>query len=653
MNSLGVEMPAVPELEAASRMRGMVRTVVAATAAIGLVIAIAQMLHLPLFGITIIANAYYYILLAAFLSVAFLVFPARKADHARVPWYDWALFAVCAATNLYLAWHGFDIIQRGWDMVAPPGPTAAGAVLCLLALEGIRRVGGTVLFAVAAFFAVFPIFADSMPGVLWGASLDPLEAIRAHSMGVESVIGIPFRTVADLLIGYLIFGVALVVTGGGEFFMDFANALMGRTRGGPAKVAVISSGLQGMLSGSVVSNVITSGVMTIPTMQRCGYRPAYAAAVEACASTGGAIMPPVMGAAAFIMASFLNVPYSEIAVAAILPAYLYYLALTLQADFYAARLGLKGLPEAEIPKLWDTLKDGWVFLFSIVALGYMLVVVRIETHAPLVATAFLIVAAIVRRKDRFTPRRFVDFLLESGVSIAQLVAILAGIGFLVGSLSITGVAGAFSRELIQYAGGNQFLLLLLGAATSFILGMGMTVSSCYIFLAIVLAPALVESGVPAMAAHLFILYFGTLSYITPPVALAAISAAAINNSNAMQVGFHSIRLGVVLLVVPFVFVINPSLIMQGPWQGIVQTVITTSLGVWLIASGFEFYLYGVGRLGRISAALLVVAGGLLFLPGWQTGLAGFAIALCVYLYGRHRGRPRRDQGPAFREASAP
>src|SRR5690606_19844711 len=309
------------------------------------------------------------------------------------------------------------------------------------------------------------------------------------------------------------------------------------------------------------SNVVTSGVMTIPTMQRCGYKPSYAAAVEACSSTGGAIMPPVMGAAAFIMASFLNVPYAEIVVAAALPAVLYYLALIFQADLYAARTGLKGLPDEEIPSLWETLKDGWVFLFSIVALTYMLIVVRIETYAPMIATAFLLVAAILRKKNRFTPRKALELIVESGINIAHLVAVLAGIGFLVGSLSITGVAGAFARELIEYAGGNQALLLLFGAITSFVLGMGMTVSSCYIFLAIVLAPALVESGVPAMVAHLFILYYGTLSYITPPVALAAITAAAINKSNPIQVGFHSLRLGIVLLIVPFVFVINPSLIM--------------------------------------------------------------------------------------------
>lgn len=613
-----------------SRLRGPAKLAVAIVSAIGLVVAIAQVFHVPVFGFVIIANSYYYVLLATFLSIAFLAFPGREADENRVCWYDWLLFAISIAANLYLAVHGLDIIQQGWDMAAPPLPTFVAGILCLLALEGLRRATGTLLFVIALFFAFYPLFADHMPGFLWGVNLPLAETIRAHAMGVESIVGIPFRTVAELLFGYLIFGVALVVTGGGDFFMDFANALMGRSRGGPAKVAVISSGLQGMLSGSVVSNVVTSGVMTIPTMQRCGYRPAYAAAVEACSSTGGAIMPPVMGAAAFIMASFLNVPYAQIVVAAALPAILYYLALIIQADLYAARTGLKGLPEEEIPNLWETIKDGWVFLFSIVALTYMLIVVRIETYAPMIATLFLLVAAVLRKKNRFTPAKAVELIIESGVNIAHLVAVLAGIGFLVGSLSITGVAGAFARELIEYAHGNQALLLLFGAITSFVLGMGMTVSSCYIFLAIVLAPALVQSGIPPMVSHLFILYYGTLSYITPPVALAAITAAAINKSNPITVGFYSLRLGIVLLIVPFIFVINPSLIMQGSLYEITETVITASLGVWLIASGFEFYLYGVGRVGKIEAALLVIAGGLLFFPGLETGIPGLLITLGLY-----------------------
>ncbi|MCC7271166.1 MAG: TRAP transporter fused permease subunit [Alphaproteobacteria bacterium] len=612
------------------RLQGAARIAVLVVTAVVLAVTIDHTMALRLAGFVLIENAFYYVIVGGFLAVAFLAFPARAADGGQVRWYDWGLSAASLAAGTYLAAHGTEITTQGWDLAAPPLPTAAAAVVCVLALEGIRRAGGTILFVMAAFFAAYPLFADHLPGIFWGVQLSPAETVRAHALGLESIIGIPLRTVADLLIGYLLFGVALVVTGGADFFMDFANALMGRTRGGAAKVAVVSSGLQGMLSGSVVSNVITSGVMTIPAMQRTGYKPAYAAAVEACSSTGGAIMPPVMGAAAFIMASFLNMPYGEIALAAAAPAVLYYLALLLQADLYAARNGLVGLPREEIPSLKATLKDGWVFLFSIVAMAYLLIVMQLEVLAAFASTALLLAAALVRRKNRLTLAKFAEFIVESGVAVGQLVAILAGIGFIVGALSITGVGTAFSRELVQYAAGNVTLLLILGALTSFILGMGMTVSSCYIFLAIVLAPALVQAGIQPLVAHLFILYYGTLSFITPPVALAAISAAAINKSNAMAVGFHSMRLGVVLFFVPFLIVIDPALLLIGPWHEIVLQIVNTSIGVWLLAMGFEAYLYGVGAVGWPIAALTIAAGFLVVFPTWTTTAAGAVLALAAY-----------------------
>ncbi|BBK33255.1 TRAP transporter 4TM/12TM fusion protein [Stella humosa] len=612
------------------RLQGAPRLAVLVTTAALLAVTIDHTMSLRLAGIVLIENAYYYLITGGFLAVAFLAFPARPADRQRVGWYDWVLAAVAVATGIYLAAHGTEITTQGWDLAAPPLPTAAAAAVCILALEGIRRVGGTLLFVMAAVFACYPLFAGHLPGIFWGVELGAAETVRAHALGQESIIGIPLRTVADLLIGYLLFGVALVVTGGADFFMDFANALMGRTRGGAAKVAVVSSGLQGMLSGSVVSNVITSGVMTIPAMQRTGYKPAYAAAVEAVASTGGAIMPPVMGAAAFIMASFLNMPYGEIALAAAAPAILYYLALLLQSDLYAARHGLVGLSRAEVPSLWATLKDGWVFLFAIVAMAYLLIGMQLEVLAAFAATGLLLVAALLRRRNRLNWAMIEAFIVESGVAVGQLVAILAGIGFIVGALSITGVGTAFSRELVQYAAGSVPLLLVLGAITSFILGMGMTVSSCYIFLAIVLAPALVQAGIQPLVAHLFILYYGTLSFITPPVALAAISAAAINNSNAMMVGFYSMRLGVVLFFVPFLIVIDPALVLIGTPQEILFQMVNATAGVSLLAMGFEAYLYGVGRVSRPVAALTIAAGALVVFPTWQTTAVGIVLALAAY-----------------------
>ena len=277
---------AIPAGEA--RTGGFAHWIVLAFAAIGILLHINQIFNIQFFvGWLMIDTSYFYILVGLFLPLVFLIYPVHPKATGRVPWYDWLLFAVTFAGPMYLAYYGEDIIQKGWDLVAPTAPTIVAAVICLVALESVRRVGGWTLFAICAFFFTYPLFAEHMPGFMWGPSSSPEELVRLHAMGTESIIGVPMRVVASLLIGFLIFGSALVITGGGEFFMAFATALMGRTRGGPAKVAILSSGFFGSLSGSVISNVVTTGQLTIPTMKRVGYPPVYAASVEACASTGG------------------------------------------------------------------------------------------------------------------------------------------------------------------------------------------------------------------------------------------------------------------------------------------------------------------------------------------------------------------------------
>ncbi|MBU2532630.1 MAG: TRAP transporter fused permease subunit, partial [Alphaproteobacteria bacterium] len=363
----------------------------------------------------LIDTSYFYLLAGLFLGTVFLIYPAHYAARHRIPWYDWVLALATLSLTVYLAWNGERIVQEGWDIVAPMDAnfvssivpflgegsvsdvTILAAIFCFLALEGVRRVGGFVLFCICFFFFLYPLFSENMPGFLWGPSSDFAQLVQQHALGTESIIGVPMRVVAGLLIGFLIFGSALVITGGGEFFMTFATALMGKARGGPAKVAILSSGFFGSLSGSVISNVVTTGQLTIPTMKRVGYPATYAGAVEACASTGGALMPPVMGAVAFIMAEFLNVPYSTVMMAAIVPALLFYLALLFQADNYAARNGLKGQPASEIPDLWDTLRKGWHFLLSLALLIYLLVWVGIEAHAPYYATVLLLITSAFQK----------------------------------------------------------------------------------------------------------------------------------------------------------------------------------------------------------------------------------------------------------------
>ncbi len=612
------------------RLTGVAWFVVLALGSLGIVLVVNQIFSLALFGFRPLSTAYYYLVIALFLPVAYLAFPARQADQEQVRWYDWALALLALATCGYLASQAVNIITRGWDIDAPPLPTSAGALLVLLSLEGVRRCGGTILFVICSVFAVFPLFADHMPGALWGTQYTALEAARAHAMGVESIIGIPMRIVSELLIGFLVFGSALIISGGGAFFMNFAMALMGGRRGGPAKVSILSSAFFGSLSGSVISNVISTGAMTIPTMRKSGYPPHYAGAVEACASTGGTLMPPVMGAVAFIMASFLNVSYVSVMAAALVPAVLFYIALMLQSDCYAARVGLKGLPRAALPRLGPVLRQGWVYLVSLGVLVWLLIGYRIESMAPFYASVLLVLTAIWLNRGAGRVQVVLDLIVDASRNIGNLVAILAGIGLVVGALSITGVGTAFSRELVNLAGGNVFLLLILGALTSFILGMGMTVSACYIFLAIVLAPALVQAGLNQMASHMFILYWGMLSFITPPVALAAVAASGIARARPMQTAFTSMRLGLPLFLLPFMFVLNPALILQGETAAIVQAVGTALVAIWMLSSGLERYAYFAGVLDRKIAALIFVGGLALIVPEWRSDLAGLTLLALGY-----------------------
>lgn len=613
-----------------SRLNKVSRGIVMLLGLAGLLMAINQTFSLALFGFAPLGNAFLYYLIGIFLASALLCYPARVADSQRLPWYDWGLAVTALGCAIYLGMNGLRMMQEGWEFFAPTEATAIASIMILLVLEGVRRCGGWAIFTVALVFGLYPIYAGNMPGFLWSNPFTLGETIRSHVMGVESIVGVPMQVVANLIIGFVVFGIALTITGGGEFFMSFATALMGKSRGGPAKVAVVSSAFMGSLSGSAVSNILTTGAITIPAMKRSGYSSEYAAAVEACSSTGGTLMPPVMGAVAFIMASFLGVSYSEVMVAALLPAILFYMALLLQVDNYAARNGLKGMREEEIPSAWQTLKSGWPYLLSLALLIYMLLVMRLESYAPYYATLVLLGISMVRRHQRINVQKGLDFLFQLAKSVGNLVAVLAGIGLVVGGLSYTGVAGSFSRELLLYADGSIPLMLAAGAITSFVLGMGMTVSACYIFLSILLAPALVSAGLNPLGSHLFILYWGMLSYITPPVALAAITAAGVAGASNTKTSLHAVRLGGILFVLPFLFVLNPALILQGDPLRIALSSITAFVAIWLVAAAMEGYLYRVGIIGYIARLFLLLPAMLLIYPGLATDIVGFIALVGVY-----------------------
>ena len=608
------------------RIQGISFVTVVITAAIGILISINQLFQLNIAGFMPIASGYYYCILATFLSVSFLIFPARKNDRQRLPWYDWVIFVVCVGVNIYYATQSYAILTGGWEYKAPLLPTVMGFVLWALALEGVRRTSGNVLFGICLVFSFYPVFGQYLGGMLWGTPFTLLQTSNYHAMGVESIIGIATRVVGDEIIGYIIFGAAVVSSGGGKFFMDFALSLLGRTRGGSAKVAVISSAFMASLSGSVVSNIVTTGTLTIPSMVKTGYSPRYAASVEACASTGGTITPPIMGAAGFLVASFLNVPYASVMGAALFPAFLYFLMMFLQIDFHAGKMKIEGFKGEELPKFLEVIKEGWFFLGAIILMTILLIVYRITAQAPFYTILFLIACAMIRKKTRMGRKKIINFFYESAKVLGQLTAILAGIGLIIGSFSATGVANSFSRELLILAGDNSFLLLLLGAITSFVLGIGMTVTACYVFLAVVLVPALVKIGFDPMAAHLFVMFCGNLSYITPPVALGAISAAAISGTNPMATAFSTMKLGILLFILPFIFVINPALILHGDLASILQAVITSIIGSIFLASALEGWIYRLGHLPMIFRVMLFIFSLLIVYPEGYSDIIGFALS---------------------------
>jgi TRAP transporter 4TM/12TM fusion protein len=606
-----------------------------------------------------VQNHYYYALLALLLPLCYLIFPPTKS--ATRYWYDVVLallaFSICA----FFFVSSETMLDYGWEFSAPVHAVWMSYLLWALTLEAVRRCGGVTLFWLVLVFSLYPIFADRMPGPISGMASSPAETAAYHVMSIESILGLPFRAFAQLVIGFLIFGVALQHTGGGRFFINLAFALFGHVRGGSAKVAIVSSALMGSMSGSVITNVLSTGPLTIPAMRKNGFSREYAGGVEACASTGGVLLPPIMGSTAFVMATFLNVPYTSVAIAAAIPALLYFFGLFMQIDAYAARQGLQGTPREELPTLADTFRDGWFYMASFAVLIFLLVFMQREAVAPFYATGLLLVLNQLSGKNRWNLPQAGSFLVTCGRLLVELLSIMAGVGLIVGALSVTGLSGTLVNDLLFIAGDSVLLLLLMGAFTSFILGIGMTVTAAYIFLAIVLAPALVQGGLDPMSVHLFILYWGMLSFITPPVALGAFAAASIAGASALNTGFKAMQLGSVIYFIPFFFVLEPALIMQGSVLDIVLTTLVAAMGITLIAGGLQAYLPVIGFLDKPGVAsqsgrALIVAGGILVaLPGLESigipvgDLALFAAGLVLGVSGialsrRPVGEPAAEVG---------
>ncbi|MFC1593180.1 TRAP transporter permease, partial [Candidatus Omnitrophota bacterium] len=559
-------------------------------------LAIIYIFNIRILGKTIIASGYLYLLQSLIMPLVFLVNPARPSHKHRLPWYDIIFSILCFVIPFYLFLNAIEIMIQGWELRAPTVAYIMALVYWPLILEAARRTVGLFFCIFLSVVSIYPLFASIAPGMFKASNLSIHRLASFHLFSGDSIMGLPMNIVGTMFIGFLLFASTLVATGASKAFLDFAMAIFGSVRGGTAKVGVVSSALVASLSGGAVTNIMVTGPITIPAMKRTGYPPYYAAAIEACASTGGVLMPPVMGAAAFLMASFLNIPYFNVMVAALVPISLYYVGLFMQADGFAAKAGIKGIPRSELPPLKRSILQMLPYVAAIVILVILLAYLRRAAQAPFYGIVFLIVATIIRKETRMGLKGFINLFEEAGRLLVQIVPVLAGVGFVLGSLLITGIAPTLSSTLADLAGGNVILLVVMAGIASFILGMGLTVSACYVILAVLVAPSLVKLGLDALAVHLFVLYCAMLSFITPPVAIGSYAAAILAGASFMKVGFQSVRLGAVIFIIPFLFIWNPAFILHGSPLQIILTVVTGLLGVIVLASGLEGYLVGAGRL---------------------------------------------------------
>jgi len=601
---------------------------------IGVGLFIFYMMGWSIRGYVLLSTGYYYLLYAVFGFNVFVAMPARRKDKGRVPWFDIVFAVFMFGFPIFCFLNAESITRIGW---LPPPSTlhfALAIIFSLLAVESGRRLGGRTFLVLCLIAWLYPLFAEYMPGILNGMSFDFPWTVGNFAFSGNGVLGLTAQVMAEILIGFLLFAGMLMASGAGRFFLNFSLCLLGRFRGGPAKVAVVASGFFGSLSGSAISNVVATGSITIPTMKRIGYPPHYAGAIEACASTGGSLMPPVMGMVAFIMSAIIGIDYTTIMIAAFIPALLYYFGLLMQVDAYAARVGLRGLPREELPSMKKTLKEGWIYIAVLFFLVFGLLYMRWSVLAPIYASGLMFVLSFTRKETMMTPRRIIETLVVVGSLITQTMSILLPVGFIIGGLVMTGVSGSLTTELIKLGGGNFIPVLLIGVAACYAMGLIGLGGLAYIFLAVTMAPALIKiGGVDILATHLFIVCFAMMGQITPPIGVVGFVAAALAGAPPIKTLFTSMRLAIVLIFVPFFFLFNPALVLRG--DSVLDVAYLFPLcvvGIVILAGGLEGYLVKVGRLQLWQRPLLVTAGFMIALPGWMTTIVGAVIAAVVIAY---------------------
>jgi len=537
---------------------------------------------------------------------------------------DVALVAASVAVGAYVAWHHIDL---EWRVGAFYGhEIAIGAVALGLVLEAVRRTTGWALPVIATAFLLYAYLGNHMPDLIAHRGFSVSRIIGQLYLTSEGIYGLPMNISATLVFNFVLLGAFLKATGTGQFFIDLALALFGRVRGGPAKVAVVASSFFGSISGSAVANVVGTGSFTIPLMKSTGYRPIFAGAVEAVASSGGQIMPPVMGAAAFLMAELLEISYFKVVVAALIPAILYYVAVFCAVDLEAARLGLRGLPRERLPLLSRLVRTRSYFLIPPATLVALMGAWHLSPNLSAFWTLWAAVAVgMIRPETRLGPRQFLATLREGALASLPIVAACAASGIILGVINLTGIGLRLSSVIVKLASGEVLILLFLTMITCLVLGMGLPVTAAYLIPALIVGPALKDMGVPTLAGHLFILYFGVISNVTPPFALAAYAGAGIAGSDPMRTGILAFRLGIPGFILPYMFVHSPALIMEGPWPSVLLAVVTAVAGVMLLTAALTGYL--LTPCTPLERAFFLAAALVLIKPGLVTDLVGLALAL--------------------------
>ena len=584
------------------------------------------------FEITFFKQQYLALFLALALGSVFIAvkaYPTQPGD--GVPWYDWLLALGGLAIGLYVTILYPTIAYRLG--VLSPDRWIFGGLALILILEATRRVAGGTLAWLALGVILYTKFAEFLPGIFYSKSASWARIVSYLYLDSNGMLGLPIDVAAGVVVAFILFGQALYAVGGDKFLTDLALIATGRYRGGPAKVSVVSSALFGTVSGSAVANVVVDGAITIPLMKRTGFPAHMAAAIEAVASNGGQITPPVMGAAAFLMAEFLNLPYGQIALAASIPAALYYLALFTQIDLEAAKRGLLGLPAEQIPKFRNVIRLGWVFLIPLSILIYTLMIENWEAgKSGMVAVVTVLIVGAIQKETRPSFKKLVSAFEETGKLLLDIAVITALAGIVIGALHFSGFTFKISLLLVTLSGNNVYLLLLITALGCLFLGLPLPTTVVYITLAVLAAPALVQLGIPPLAAHLFLFYFGMVSLITPPDCLPVYIAASMAQANFWQTGWTAMRLGIAAYFVPFIFALHPPLIFIGTATDIVIAIVTASIGVVMLGAGCAGYLFR--PLSWIKRGFLWLAAIMLLLPSTSNVLLfadviGFALGAAL------------------------